>query len=153
MIACRRGAGAEDRRDGHSVRQVEEWGPAGKENGKAPPPPLGKLRGASKDADTSRSSGASPMRSGSKSPSTIVARPAWCTSDIAASISLTRSCGGWRARAEAAAAANREPTMDTTARPVSQSMSLVGHSSRLSGYRYTPAEPLLASVPMALTPA
>jgi ParB family transcriptional regulator, chromosome partitioning protein len=37
---------------GLSVRQVEEWGRAGKENGKAPPPPPGKLRGASKDADT-----------------------------------------------------------------------------------------------------
>src|SRR5919198_279855 len=37
---------------GLSVRQVEEWGRAGKENGKAPPPPPGKVRGASKDADT-----------------------------------------------------------------------------------------------------
>ena len=37
---------------GLSVRQVEEWGRAGKENGKTPPPPPGKLRGASKDADT-----------------------------------------------------------------------------------------------------
>jgi ParB family transcriptional regulator, chromosome partitioning protein len=37
---------------GLSVRQVEEWGRAGKENGKAPPPPPGKLRGASKDPDT-----------------------------------------------------------------------------------------------------
>jgi ParB family transcriptional regulator, chromosome partitioning protein len=37
---------------GLSVRQVEEWGRAGKENGKAPPPSPGKLRGASKDPDT-----------------------------------------------------------------------------------------------------
>jgi ParB family transcriptional regulator, chromosome partitioning protein len=37
---------------GLSVRQVEEWGRAGKENGKAPPPPPGKLRGGGKDADT-----------------------------------------------------------------------------------------------------
>jgi ParB family chromosome partitioning protein len=36
---------------GLSVRQVEEWGRAGKENGKAPPPPSGKSR-ADKDADT-----------------------------------------------------------------------------------------------------
>ena len=36
---------------GLSVRQVEEWGRAGKENGKAPPPPAGKSRG-DKDADT-----------------------------------------------------------------------------------------------------
>src|SRR5215510_14211784 len=35
-----------------SVRQVEEWGRAAKENGKAPPPPPGKLRGGGKDADT-----------------------------------------------------------------------------------------------------
>jgi ParB family transcriptional regulator, chromosome partitioning protein len=36
---------------GLSVRQVEEWGRAGKENGKAPPPPASKSRG-DKDADT-----------------------------------------------------------------------------------------------------
>jgi ParB family chromosome partitioning protein len=36
---------------GLSVRQVEEWGRAGKENGKAPPPPAAKSRG-DKDADT-----------------------------------------------------------------------------------------------------
>src|SRR5262245_13604039 len=101
----------------NSLRRLSIWisASARSRSGAGPPrrtarrrrPRWGSCGAAARMPTRWRSSGASPTRSGSKSRSTTVAKPASCTCAIAVSISSTRSCGGWRARGEARVSAAR----------------------------------------------